>query len=141
MLLETAFKAARTINWKEFVQAARPMRRKLGGRALQVMWWAMNTSEKLEIQLTDLHKWMKGRSRLNNELAIRLRAKLAMFSDLIEQIRVKARAVYRDGDPRFQTFCLEALMLECVTLRALKCGVLRVCRQCDGYGVCGCVRA
>ena len=112
MLLETAVKAARTIDWTEFVKAARPLRKKLGGRAIQVMWWAMNTSERTEIQITDLNKWLKGKSRLNNELAIRLRAKLAMFSDLIHQIRDKARVVYRDGDPRFQTYCLEALMVD-----------------------------
>eukprot|EP00750_Incisomonas_marina_P005011 INCI13560.1.p1 GENE.INCI13560.1~~INCI13560.1.p1 ORF type:complete len:1097 (-),score=219.42 INCI13560.1:71-3361(-) len=112
MLLETAVKAARTLQWKGFVEAARPLRRKLGGRALQVMWWAMNTSERKAIQITDLQKWVKGKSRLNNELAIRLRAKLAMFSDLIHQIRTKARHVYRDGDPRFKTYCLEALMLD-----------------------------
>ena len=59
MLLETALKAARVMRWKDFVGAAKPLRRKLGGRALQVMWWAMNTQERSEIQVTDLHKWMK----------------------------------------------------------------------------------
>ena len=79
-------------------------------RAVQVMWWAMNSSERTQIQVTDFRKWLKGKSRLNNELSIRLRAKLAMFSDLIQQIRDKARVVYRDNDPRFLTYCLETLM-------------------------------
>ncbi len=70
----------------------------------------MNTAERTEVQVTDLRKWLKGKSRLNNELAIRLRAKLAMFSDLIQQIREKARLVYRDGDARFKTYSLEKLM-------------------------------
>lgn len=109
-LIETAVVANGSIDWKTFVSAARPLRKKVGGRGIQVMWWAMNTAERTEVQVTDLRKWLKGKSRLNNELAIRLRAKLAMFSDLIQQIREKARLVYRDGDARFKTYSLEKLM-------------------------------